>query len=118
MRRLIVPSLLISAALIAQPQQAPPDRPLNATEVAQIVGAVAGRIDDLYVDPVKGKEIASALRAAMKSGRFDDVHSALALVPLVNRVLRTSGDPHLRFGYSDQPSTKEDDAQRRLDRGP
>jgi hypothetical protein len=106
MRRLIL-LFALSAMAAAQP---PPDLPLTAAETARIVEAVADRIDRMYVDPAKGKAIADTLRSSLKSGKFDDLHSALPLVRAVSAILRTSGDAHLRFGYSYEPSTKADDA--------
>jgi len=104
---------LILVATTALGQQKPPaDLPLTALERAKLVEAAAARIDNSYVDPAKAKEIAASLRDAAKSGQFDSSTSALQLVPAVNRVLRTSGDLHLRFGYSAEPQPMNEDAPR------
>src|SRR5213075_1833549 len=84
-------------------QQPPPDMPLTPERRAQIVESTAKKIEELYVDPQKGKEIAAALRHAS----FTQLR-ALELVPAVNAILKTSGDKHLRFGYDAAPSHEED----------
>lgn len=86
-------------------QQPPPDMPLTIERRAQIIENTAKKIEELYVDPEKGKEIATALRTAS----FTELR-ALELVPAVNRILKTSGDKHLRFGYDAAPSKDEDTA--------
>jgi hypothetical protein len=106
----LVALLLLAGVASAQPQKEPPDLPLTDSEKTSIIQATADRIDAMYFDPVKGKEIAATLRAALRNGDFASIPSALQLVPAVNRVLRAAGDAHLRFGYSHEPSTKPDDA--------
>jgi hypothetical protein len=108
MRRLF---LLFIAATTALGQQKPPaDLAVTPLERAKLVEAAAVRIEGSYVDAAKAKEIAAALRTAAKSGQFDSATSALQLVPLVNRVLKPSGDLHLRFGYSAEAQSMDDDA--------
>src|SRR5947209_17707854 len=84
--------LFLLLALVAQ--QRPPDMPITPERRAAIVEGTAKKIEEEYVDPDKGKEIAAALRKAS----FPQV-TALELVPAVNAVLQTAGDKHLRFGY-------------------
>jgi len=93
--------LFFILALFAQ--QRPPDMPLTPERRAAIIENTAKKIEELYVDPAKGKEIATALRNAS----FTQL-SALELVPAVNKVLKTSGDKHLRFGYDAAPSKEND----------
>jgi len=107
MRRLF---LILFVAVAALGQQKPPaDLTVTPLERAKLVEAAATRIEGSYVDPAKAKEIAAALRTAAKGGQFDGATSALQLVPLVNRVLKTSGDLHLRFGYSAEVQPMGDD---------
>jgi hypothetical protein len=93
--------LLLILALFAQ--QPPPDMPLTAERRALIIENTAQKIEELYVDPAKGKEIATALR----NTTFTQP-SALELVPAVNKVLKPFGDKHLRFGYDAAPSKETD----------
>src|SRR5258706_15178851 len=98
MRKLLL-CVLLSLPLAAYPHRKPPDRPLTPAERGRLISTAADHIDRSYVDPVKGKEIASLLRKAETEGKFASADSALKLVPLVNRALASSGDAHLRFGY-------------------
>lgn len=92
--------LWLLLALFAQ--QRPPDMPLTSERRAQIVENTAKKIEELYVYPDKGKEIAAAIR-----GTSFTQPSALELVPAVNAVLKTSGDGHLRFGYDPAPAADD-----------
>jgi hypothetical protein len=92
--------LFVLLALIAQ--QPPPDMPITPERRAAIVEGTAKKIEEEYVDPDKGKEIAAALRKAS----FPQL-SALELVPAVNAVLKASGDKHLRFGYDASPEATD-----------
>jgi hypothetical protein len=107
MRHLLL--VLLASAALAQTKP-PADLQLTPADRARLIEDAASRIDRLYVDPLKAKEIAKALRDAATSGKFDAATSALLLVPAVNTVLRTSGDLHLRFGYSAEAESVEDDA--------
>lgn len=107
MRRLFL-ILLVAVAALGQ-QKPPADLAVTPPEREKLVEAAATRIEGSYVDPAKAKEIAAALRTAAKGGQFDGATSALQLVPLVNRVLKTSGDLHLRFGYSAEAQPMGDD---------
>src|SRR5438270_14067906 len=88
--------LFLLLALVAQ--QRPPDMPITPERRAAIVEGTAKQIEEEYVDPDKGKEIAAALRKAS----FPQV-TALGLVPAVNAVLQTARARHLRFGYDSPP---------------
>lgn len=110
MRRLLFLALLAASAIAQQQQERPPDMPLTPEVRTQIIEAAADRIERHYVDPVKAKEIAAALRAAAKSGPVAEAKTALELVPPVNRILQAMGDRHLRFGYSHEPDTRDPDA--------
>jgi len=92
--------LFLLLALVAQ--QRPPDMPITPERRAAIVEGTAKKIEEEYVDPDKGKEIAAALRKAS----FPQV-TALELVPAVNAVLQTAGDKHLRFGYDASPEAAD-----------
>ncbi|HEY2324734.1 MAG TPA: S41 family peptidase [Thermoanaerobaculia bacterium] len=85
-------------------QQQPPDMPITPARRTQIVENAAKRIEEEYVDPEKGKEIAAALRTTS----FTQL-TALDFVRAVNAVLKTSGDKHLQFGYDASPSNDDDD---------
>jgi hypothetical protein len=106
--RALVPLLLLSTALLAQTP--PPDLKISAAVRADVIEKTAVMIDTRYVDPAKGHNIAAALRAAAAHGAFDNANSALALVPLVNRVFTPFGDLHLRFGYDARPDSSDPDA--------
>lgn len=90
-------------------QQRPPDMPLTPERRAQIVENTAKKIEELYVYPDKGKELAAAIR-----GTSFTQPSALELVPAVNAVLKTSGDGHLRFGYDPAPAADDKDDEEPL----
>ena|SRR5947209_3199546 len=92
--------LFLLLALVAQ--QRPPDMPITPERRAAIVEGTAKKIEEEYVDPDKGKEIAAALRKAS----FPQV-TALELVRAVNAVLQTAGDKHLRFGYDASPEAAD-----------
>jgi hypothetical protein len=87
--------LALALPLLGQPA----DMQLTPERRDAIIESSAKRIEEMYVDPAKGKEIAAALRKAS----FPELR-ALALVPAVNRILKMSGDKHLRFGYDPAPS--------------
>lgn len=106
MRPLLILLFLATTALAQQKQ--PPDLALTAADRARLIEAAASRIEQFYVEPAKAKEIAASLRAADQAGRFSSATSALQLVPPVNAVLRTSGDLHLRFGYSADVQPEDD----------
>jgi C-terminal processing protease CtpA/Prc len=108
MRRLLVLAVFACTAL----GQRPPDLSLAPEERARIVASAADLIERHYVDAVKAKDIAAALRAAPLSAA-----SALALVPEVNRVLAAAGgDKHLRLGYSHEPQEEDEVEDRQAER--
>lgn len=107
MRTLLALSFF-SLALLAQPQP-PPDMKITPERRAKIIEGVAQRIETMYVDPEKGRAIAADLRATERAGTFASITSALDLTGAVGKVLRKSGDAHLRFGYQHEPSTATND---------
>src|SRR5919106_1093721 len=102
--------LVLLLATVAAGEERPPDMPVTPEERGQIVEAVADRIERYYVDAVKGKEIAAALREALKTRALTEATTAHTLVPAMNKILQPLGDRHLRFGYSYEPTTTPDDA--------
>lgn len=110
MKRIVL-LLVFAVFAYAQPQQRPPDLPLTADERTRIIENVADRIERMYVDPAKAKEIAAKLRAELKRGSFDKFNTALDLVPPMNRALiAASGDKHIGFGYGAKPDPRPLDA--------
>jgi hypothetical protein len=106
--QLLMLLLFLAAPARAQP---PPDMPVTAEEKTRIILRTADVIDRYYIEPATGKAIAEALRASLESGPIARAGTALALVPLVNRLLRDhGGDRHLRFGYQHQPQVDLGDA--------
>lgn len=105
----LTPLLLLGSVALAQTK--PADLKLDPADVAAIIAKSADRIESSYVDAGVAKKIASHLREAAAKGAFASAHSALELVPLVNRELHPFGDAHLRFGYdpNPKPETSNDD---------
>jgi AraC-like DNA-binding protein len=100
-------ALLLTTSVFAQ---RPPDMTITAEERGQLIAKAADLLEREYVDEQKGRDVAAALRAA----RFDGITSALELVPAVNRVFKSAGDAHLRFGYDHEKEAPEDgEADRR-----
>jgi hypothetical protein len=100
----------VAAALLAGHvlfgQQRPPDVPITKSEISTVVRGAADLIERLYVDPIRGRQIAAALRLTVDDATFDGISSSLALVPRFNRLLAQVGaDAHLRLGYSYEPQT-------------
>jgi hypothetical protein len=95
---------LTSTAAFGQ-RQPPPDLKIGSEEKARIILKTAEDIERYYFEPAKGNKIAAALRDALKQGPIAEAHSALELVPPVNRLFRDNGgDAHLRFGYQAEPA--------------
>ncbi|MBV8519067.1 MAG: S41 family peptidase [Acidobacteria bacterium] len=109
MRRIVLAlAVLLSARVHAQ---RPPDLPLTPELRARLLDAAAERIEKFYVFPDKAVLIAKALRDAESSPEVAAATTALALVPVVNRVLQSAvHDEHLRFGYSAVADTRAEDA--------
>lgn len=83
---------------------------ITAGERAQLIEKAADLLEREYVDERKGRDVAAALRSA----KFEGITSALELVPAVNRVFKSVGDAHLRFGYDHEKEAPEDrEADRR-----
>lgn len=69
-------------------------------DVSEIVGRASREIDEGYLDPARGAEIAADLRAALGEGLFDAVASGAELASAVTgRLAAESGDLHLRLLY-------------------
>jgi C-terminal processing protease CtpA/Prc len=110
-KRIVVRTFLLLALMSSGAfAQRPPDRPVSAEERTRIILAAADRIERYYVDVAAGKEIADSLRESVRSARVTAATTALALVPVVNEMLRVKGDKHLRFGYSHEPERRPEDA--------
>ncbi len=77
-------------------------QPLDPADRAQILGAAASLLEQRYVDPERGRELAARLRRA--SPRLAQVSEPRAFAENVTRWLRAeSGDGHLGLSYSETP---------------
>jgi hypothetical protein len=109
MRRMVI-GLAVLFAVAIHAQQRPPDMMLTPEVRTRLLEAAAERVEKFYVFPEEAAVIAQALRRAESAPDVVAATTALALVPVVNRILQASvHDEHLRFGYSAVASTRADD---------
>jgi hypothetical protein len=65
-----------------------------------VVSRVAGFLEEMYVDPKIGKQLAEHLRSRQKEGAFDNCSAPAALADAVTRAMReVADDKHLYLRY-------------------
>ncbi len=80
------------------------DMPVDASARAQVLDSLAARIQENYVFPEKGKEIARAIRQRAKSGDYARIGSSRELADSLTALLqRASHDKHLRMAFRNDP---------------
>ena len=98
---LAVVLLLLAGPALAQAR--------SAAERAQIIERVAGLLEDRYVYPDRGKELASALRRDVAGDRWSASATPQAFAQSVTERLRElSDDGHLRLDFSSRPLPEND----------
>ena len=114
MKRFFAAARLAAAVLIcllsfddawSQPQMRnQPDLTVDASARAQLIEAVAKRLEDSYVFPDVAKKMGAHLRERAAKGEYDAVASAQALAAKLTEDLQSvSRDKHLRVRYSYEP---------------
>jgi hypothetical protein len=70
-----------------------------------VVSRVAGFLEEMYVDPKIGKQLAEHLRRRQKEGAFDSCSAPAALADAVTRAMReVADDKHLYLRYGQDAS--------------
>src|SRR5262245_44075237 len=70
-----------------------------------VVSRVAGFLEEMYVDPKIGKDLADHLRRRQKEGAFDNCSAPAALADAVTRAMReVADDKHLYVRYGQDTS--------------
>lgn len=97
----LLAALLAAAPLAQTPAPQPPtDRPLDAKTRRQLGDVIAHVIENLYVLPDAGKQIAAQVRAKFSSGAYDSLTSPAQFAETLTRDLRELGkDKHLYVRY-------------------
>jgi len=108
MRTLILAAIVATLGAGPALGQNPPDPAPRAATSAETpaprvtVGAIAGRIRDLYFDPVRADEIATALEAESAAGAFDALTDPRDLAAALSARLRPV-DAHFNVIHEPQP---------------
>lgn len=98
MRALILAALLAATPVLVHAQTAPAPAAAAQPSPRETVAAVAGRIRDLYFDPVAGDRIADALEAEAAAGAFDSLTDQRDLAATLSRRLRPL-DAHFNVAW-------------------
>lgn len=80
------------------------DIPVDAATRAQVLDSLAARVEEIYVFPEKGREIARAILQRKKRGDYERIGSSRELADSLTALLQlTSHDRHLRMAFRNQP---------------
>ena len=87
-------ALLLASNAFAQKQP-----PLTAGDRKQLGETLPYLLEELYVIPEKGKELAAQLRTSFAKGTYDAATTPQALADAINRDLSAANDRHLAVRY-------------------
>ncbi len=120
MRRLVVVLFaLAEITAVTSGAQAPPPRPVGATERKQAVGDLAKLLRERYAIAATAETAAAAIEQRLTAGRYDAYADARSFADALTRDLQeVTGDKHLRVGEEPPaaepaatPSAAERDAE-------
>ena len=88
----------------AAPNQAPPDRQIDASTRSQVLSNLSRKMRAFYVFPEVGEKMAADIEAREKRGEYAKVTSTIQLGTLLTEHLRAiSRDKHIRVVNSPEP---------------
>ncbi|WP_078030876.1 S41 family peptidase [Massilia sp. KIM] len=102
----LLASALAWLPAFAQPAQVSgqPDTTMTAASRQELIDKLSATIEQRYVFPDVGREIAARLRERQRSGAYDGIASASRLTQVLSQEMQAlSKDRHLRVVYSDEP---------------